>query len=274
MSVVMEVPIEREAPLIAVSTSEIRDITPAYAAEHGEPPRREMVLGLRYLQAVQDAGGTPVVVPPLGGTALASILKRVDGVCLSGGPDLDPACYGEEEHGALGPTFPALDQFELALMRGADRAGLPVLAICRGLQLLNVARGGSLVQHLPDTVGETVVHRLDADNGTAIHDVRIESTSRLAAILGDSEVRVNSYHHQATARLGEGLVPVAWAPDGTVEGLEDPGSRFVVAVQWHAEALAAERSDQMGLFSAFVDAARRHSGAAQGDDPSADLLAS
>jgi putative glutamine amidotransferase len=274
MSVIMDVPIEREAPLIAVSTSEIRDITPAYAAEHGEPPRREMVLGLRYLQAVQDAGGTPVVVPPLGARALASILKRVDGVCLSGGPDLDPSCYGESDHEQLGPTFPALDQFELALMRGADRARLPVLAICRGLQLVNVARGGTLHQHLPDTMGDAVVHRLDADNGTAIHDVRIDPASRLAAILGDSEIRVNSYHHQATARLGDGLVPVAWAQDGTVEGLEDPDGRFVVAVQWHAEALAAERSDQLGLFAAFVDAARRHSGAAREDDPSADLLAS
>lgn len=274
MSMIMDVPIDREAPLIAVSTSEIRELTPENAAEHGEPPRREMVLGLRYLQAVQDAGGTPVVVPPLGAKALASILRRVDGVCLSGGPDLDPACYGERPHPELGPTFPALDQFELALMRGADRAGLPVLAICRGLQLVNVARGGTLHQHLPDYVGDAVVHRLDADNGTALHDVRVEPGSRLAAILGDSETRVNSYHHQATARLGEGLRPVAWSSDGTVEGLEDLGPRFVVAVQWHAEALAAERSDQLGLFSAFVDAARSHGVAAQGDDPCADLLAS
>ncbi len=272
MSAVADVPIDRSAPLIAVSTSEIREIAPAQAIVRGEPPRREMVLGLRYLQAVQDAGGTPVVVPPLGASPLASILARVDGVCLSGGPDLDPACYGAEPHPDLGPTFPALDQFELALVRGADRAGIPVLAICRGLQILNVARGGTLHQHLPDLVGDDVEHRSGEEGVTACHDVELEPGSRLAAILGDSEVRVNSYHHQAAARLGAGLRPVAWAQDGTVEGLEDSGERFVLAVQWHAESLASERPDQLGLFSAFVAAAREHS--ARPGRRSADLLAS
>ncbi len=272
MSFVAEVPSDRSAPLIAVSTSEIRDVTPAQAIARGEPPRREMVLGLRYLQAVQDAGGTPVVVPPLGAVALASILARVDGVCLSGGPDLDPACYGADPHAELGPTFPGLDQFELALVRGADHAGIPVLAICRGLQILNVARGGTLHQHLPELVGEAVEHRSAEKGVTACHDVTLDPESRLAGMLGDSEVRVNSYHHQATARLGAGLRPVAWAPDGTIEGLEDGDGRFVVGVQWHAESLASERSDQLGLFQAFVAAARER--AASPGPRSADLLAS
>ena len=146
-------------PLIAVTTSEMRTSAAMTATRESDPPRPEMVLGLTYLEAVQHAGGVPVVVPPLASEMIGTFLDRVDGLCLAGGPDIHPAAYGAEPHAFLGPTEPRLDAFELELVRAADERGLPLLAICRGAQLVNVARGGALHQHLPDVVGESVHHR-------------------------------------------------------------------------------------------------------------------
>jgi putative glutamine amidotransferase len=243
-------------PLIAVSTSEIREAaaTGTGTVAEGEPPRRDMVLGLSYLRAIERSGGVPAVLPPLGPASVEAIVERVDGICLSGGPDIDPSAYRGPDHEALGPTEPALDAFELALARAADARGLPILAICRGLQLLNVARGGTLHQHLPDTVGDRIVHRQWEPVDRATHWVRVDGASRRAGILGRRRTKVNSFHHQAAAELGRGLTPVAWAPDGTVEALEGTGERFVLAVQWHAEGLV-ERPEHRAVFSAFVDAA-------------------
>lgn len=243
-------------PLVGLTTSEMRMPDGVRPILHGEPPHREMALGMRYVQAVARAGGAPVVMPPVPDEALETLLERLSALCLPGGPDLQPAAYGEEPHPLLGPTEPEVDAFELELIRRADERGLPILAICRGAQALNVARGGSLHQHLPDVVGETVRHRQAAPEWEATHDVEIAAGSRLARTMGGRAARVNSFHHQAVKALGRGLRPVAWSSDGAVEGIEDPDHPFLVGVQWHAEGLVgAPEHDR--LFDALVSAARR-----------------
>ena len=241
-------------PLIGVTTSEVRRGDLATLRRHGEPPQHEMALGLTYMRAIELAGGVPVVLPPLEAGAMTTLLTRLDGVCLSGGPDLDPAGYGARAHEALGPTEPALDRFELELARAADAAGMPLLGICRGAQALNVARGGTLHQHIDG-------HRQTELATLPTHSVRIAARSRAARLLGGHAAEVNSFHHQAVDTLGDGLVATAWAPDGTIEGVEDPRHPFLLAVQWHAETLLDEPG-QLALFAALVEAATVHSGAA------------
>ena len=205
-----------------------------------------MALGLTYMRAVELAGGVPVVLPPLE-NGLETLLERLDGICLSGGPDLDPVAYGARAHELLGPTEPALDRFELMLARAADAAGLPLLGICRGAQALNVARGGTLHQHVED-------HRQTELATQPVHAVRIAPRSRVARVLGTRATQVNSFHHQAVAELGHGLAASAWAPDGTIEAIEDRRHPFLLGVQWHAETLV-EAPGQLALFRALVDAA-------------------
>lgn len=237
-------------PLIGVTTSEVRRGDLATLRRHGEPPQHEMALGLTYMRAVELAGGVPVVLPPLEAGAMSTLLTRLDGVCLSGGPDLDPAAYGARDlHEALGPTEPALDRFELELARAADAAGMPLLGVCRGAQSLNVARGGTLHQHIDG-------HRQAELATLPTHGVRIAARSAAARILGTHSARVNSFHHQAADVLGDGLVATAWAADGTIEALEDPRHPFLVGVQWHAETLLDEPG-QLSLFAALVEAAAR-----------------
>jgi putative glutamine amidotransferase len=253
----------RVRPLIGVTTSEVRvpDMG-APTTPQADPPRTEMVLGMKYCVAVECAGGLPVVMPPLDDDAVAPMLDRLSGLCLSGGPDIDPGTYGGRYHSHLGPTEPNLDRFELAIVRGAVARGMPVLAICRGAQMLNVALGGDLYQHLPEDPGGAIEHRKrKADDPDTAHDVQVEPQTVLAGALHqDGECQVNSFHHQAAHRLGHGLRPVAHAPDGVVEAIELPEREFVVGVQWHAEALI-ERPEQAALFEAFVAAARRYDAA-------------
>jgi len=248
----------RARPLIGVSTSEVRRDPPE--TEHGEPERQEMVLGIRYLRAIEAAGGLPMVMPPLAEEAIDPLLDRLGGICLSGGPDLDPRAYGAAPHEELGPTEPTLDHFELALARRADERGLPVLAVCRGMQLLNVARGGTLHQHLPEVVGPRLTHRQSEPCGQPTHWVRQDADSALSRLMSRRRAKVNSFHHQALRDVADGLLPVAWASDGTIEAVEDPERDFVVGVQWHAECLAA-RPQEAAVFRALVDAARRRDGA-------------
>jgi putative glutamine amidotransferase len=243
-----------ERPLIGVSTSELREAAAVDPLRESDPHQRELALGTRYIRAVEAAGGLPVVLPPLRGRSVGPLLDRLDGLCLSGGPDLDPEAYGERGHLELGPTEPALDAFELALVREADRRRLPLLAICRGAQVVNVARSGSLHQHLPDVVGTRVTHRQRETGSQPTHDVRIAPGSRLAGLLGTHRIDVNSFHHQAVARVGRRLRPVAWAEDGTIEALEALDRPFLLAVQWHAEALSS-LPEHAALFAALVEAA-------------------
>ncbi|MDQ6607544.1 MAG: gamma-glutamyl-gamma-aminobutyrate hydrolase family protein [Actinomycetota bacterium] len=245
-------------PLIAVTTSELREHRGVTPTPEGEPPQAEMALGLKYLRAIELAGGIPVVVPPLQFDCLQPLLDRVTGVCLSGGPDLDSRAYGEPRHELSGPTWSELDGFELALARAADARGLPILAVCRGTQVLNVARGGSLHQHLPDVVGRAINHRQEKPGREPTHWVTVLSeATRLGQILGAQRRKVNSFHHQAIAALGEGLTVTSRASDGTIESVEAIDREFVLGVQWHAECLI-ERREQAALFEEFVGAARRH----------------
>ena len=237
-------------PLIGISTSEMRSPERTRRLAESDPPERELALGLSYPKAIELAGAVPVVLPPLDVAGVDAILDRLGGLVLSGGPDLHPSAYGAEPDPDLGPTEPDLDLWELALARRADALGLPILGICRGLQVLNVARGGSLVQDLPG-------HRQEESGRMTTHVVRVESGTRLAAALGDGEHAVNSFHHQAVERLGERLHPVAWSPDGLIEGLEAADRPFVLGVQWHAESLVG-RPDQDALFAALVEAAALH----------------
>jgi putative glutamine amidotransferase len=248
-------------PLIGVSTSELRPAEGAHFAHQSEPPRRMLALGVTYLDAVAAAGGIPVILAPLPAGRLESIINRLDGVCLSGGPDIEPGCYGSDAHPELGPTEPEVDLFELSLVRAARRRGLPLLAICRGMQVLNVARGGTLVQHLPD-LGDEIAHRQTVPASECSHAVAVAPDSRLAKIAGVERIEVNSFHHQAIDRLGTGLEPVAWSDDGVIEAVEAPGDAFTVGVQWHAECLT-HRPEQARLFASLIDAAEEHTGLAR-----------
>jgi putative glutamine amidotransferase len=220
-----------------------------------------LALGVTYLEAVEAAGGMPVILAPLPARRLAAIVDRLDGICLAGGPDIEPACYGAAAHPELGPTAPEVDLFELGLVRAARRRGLPVLAICRGMQVLNVAHGGTLIQHLPD-LGDQVGHRQTAPASQPTHAVAITADTRLAKIAGAERIDVNSFHHQAIDRLGTGLEPVACADDGVLEAIEAPGDPFTLGVQWHAECLT-DRPEHACLFTSLVSAAAAHADLAQ-----------
>jgi putative glutamine amidotransferase len=207
-----------------------------------------VLLPSTYVRAVATAGGVPVLVPPVAG-AVEELLPRLDGLVLSGGPDLDPARYGAAADPATAPPRLERDAVELALLAAATARHLPVLGICRGLQVINVARRGTLHQHLPDVVGTTDHSPAPAVYGR--HPVRVTDGSRLAGALGWTRSEVASYHHQAVDDLGAGLTVTATAPDGTVEAVEDPSLPFCLGVQWHPEA-----GDDLSLFRALVAAAR------------------
>ena len=196
-----------------------------------------------YVRAVERAGGRALLVPP-DDDGVEETLDALDGLILSGGNDVDPAAYGAEPHAATGGVRPERDRGELALLEGALARDMPVLAVCRGSQLLNVARGGDLVQHLPDVVGD---EKHKHTPGTfADHDVALEEGTRLKSLLGD-RAPVKSHHHQGFGRLGDGLRVAAHAEDGTIEAVEDPGRRFALGVLWHPEA-----GEDMRLFEELV----------------------
>jgi putative glutamine amidotransferase len=236
-------------PLIGVTTSEVRLAEHTDPNPEGDPPQREMALGMEYMRAIERAGGIPVALPPLGHDLIAPLLDHLSGVCLSGGPDIDPAGYGEDERDPqLGNTEPDLDAYELAIAQLADARRMPILGVCRGAQALNVARGGTLLQHVDG-------HRQTERGRITTQTVRIEPGSRLARVMGGArEAEVNSFHHQAAQRLGAGLRPVAWAADGIVEGIEGEGPALYLGVQWHAESLT-DRPEQLALFRELVDEA-------------------
>ena len=204
-----------------------------------------------YVRGVERAGGRALLVPP-SVDGVEETLDALDALLFSGGADLDPDTYGADAHPETSGTRPERDRGELALLQAALARDMPVLAVCRGFQILNVARGGDLDQHLPETVGHEE-HR--AVKGVfSEHDVRIEDDSRLGTVL-DGRAPVMSHHHQGVGRVGAGLREVAWADDGTVEGLEDPERRFAVGVLWHPE--AGEDARLFGALVAEADAYRK-----------------
>ncbi|MER5866623.1 gamma-glutamyl-gamma-aminobutyrate hydrolase family protein [Kitasatospora sp. NPDC002040] len=207
-------------------------------------PQRAVLLPERYPRLVQAAGGTAVLLPPDAPETAPGLLARLDGLVISGGPDVNPALYGARPHPKTLATAPERDLWEAALLRAALASGLPLLGVCRGMQLLNVVCGGTLIQHLEG--GE---RHLRAVNRYGSHPIRPLPGTRLAELLPEPEVDVPTSHHQAVDRLGEGLVVNALAADGTVEGIE--GAGFVLGVQWHPE-----QGDDLRVMRALVEAAR------------------
>jgi putative glutamine amidotransferase len=244
----------RRPPLIGVTSSEMRrDESAVSMTKAADPPHPEMALGMPYLRAIEAAGGIPVVLPPIAEDLAPQVLDRLDGLCLSGGPDLDPSTYGAARHAELGPIEPALDEFEIRIVREAVARGLPVLAICRGAQALNVAFGGTLHQHLPE-VSAGLDHRQEGPGTTPSHRVRTEPGSLVQRLLGgEDDVDVNSFHHQAVDQIADGFRATAWAPDGIIEAIEGGGPGFVLGVQWHAETLV-HLPEHAQLFAALVEA--------------------
>jgi len=215
--------------------------------------RSRFTLPSAYVDALRAAGGLGVLLAP-GDDDPEALLERLDGLVLSGGGDLDPASYGGDGHARTYSVSSERDAFELALLRGALARGTPVLAICRGMQILNVALGGDLHPHLPDVVGDAVMHRA-SQTEVASHPVRLETGSALAERIGaDALAKVPSWHHQGLRRLGTGLRPIAWAPDDVIEAVELRGEPQLIAVQWHPELAGASRQGR-GLFAALVTGA-------------------
>ena len=207
-----------------------------------------------YLDAVTQAGGIPILLPPQPADAdtARAVLAGLDGVIVTGGRDVDPARYGQEPGPHTDAPNPIRDDWEDAILGAAIETELPFLGICRGLQVLNVAQGGTLLQHLPDVVGST---RYNAGGGVfSTNEVEIEADSTLATLVGAEPLAVQSYHHQAVDRLGEGLVVTARSDDGIVQAVELETVPFGVAVQWHPE----EDGDDVRLFAGLVAAARAH----------------
>jgi putative glutamine amidotransferase len=207
------------------------------------------VIPLAYVRQVEAAGGRAVIVPP-SEEGIEETLDALDGVLFSGGSDIDPSAYGQDAHPETNGTRPERDRGELALLRAALDRDLPVLAVCRGSQVLNVARGGDLVQHLPEVVGDEK-HK-HTPGVFADHEVEVEEGTRLASLLGE-RTAVKSHHHQGFGRVGDGLVEAAWAEDGTLEAVEDPSKRFALGVLWHPE-----EGEDAAVFRALVDEAGRY----------------
>jgi len=235
-------------PLIGVTTS----ITV------GKHPERAYV-NSAYLAAIQTAGGLPLPIPPqLDARARDEILAILDGYLLTGGGDLDPATFNEPPHPTLFEVAPARDHLEIALVHHAMESRKPLLAVCRGIQVLNVALGGSLFQDVAGDPGTDIQHQQGKPREEPTHPVKVVAGSRLAQVLGTTDLLVNSMHHQAVKAVGRGLVPVAFAPDTIIEGveLEDP-DRFILGVQWHPEELTERDPSARRLFGALVAACRQ-----------------
>lgn len=211
-----------------------------------------------YVQAARAAGLAPLVLPPMDPTELAPIMDAIDGIILTGGEDLDPAEYGAVPSPATHEPHRPRDKCELALAHFARERGLPTLAICRGIQVVNVALGGTLVQDISSECPSDIDHDQSAAREARLHAVAIEPDSKLAAAVGATAISVNSSHHQALARVASGLRVTARAPDGIIEGVEWNGDDWwMLGVQWHPEELVRDASGwDRGLFSAFAEQAR------------------
>jgi putative glutamine amidotransferase len=214
-----------------------------------------------YIDAVVAAGGAPVLVPLVDDErVLRAIYDRLDGLLLAGGNDIAPEEYGEAPSAQLGTVDLLRDRVELPLMRWAAEDGKPVLGICRGIQVMNVALGGTLYQDIPTEVAQEIVHNasyLNENWAFMVHELQLDPGSQLAQLFGTTSFPVNSLHHQSIKRIAPGLHAVGWAPDGVVEAVEGNNGHFLVGVQCHPEALQAEADQRwQTLFRSFVDAAR------------------
>ena len=229
-------------PVIGITTY----LTPA---RFGAWEEEAALIPAAYVNAIEAAGGRPLLVPP-STKGIEETLDRLDGLLFSGGSDLDPELYGQEAHPETNGIVPERDRAEIALLRAALERDIPILAVCRGSQVLNVALGGDLVQHLPEIVGDEKHKQTPGE--FADHDVDLVTGTRVQEILGD-HAPVKSHHHQGYGKIGDGLREAARAEDGTIEALEDPSRRFAMGVLWHPEA-----GEDLALFEALVAEARTY----------------
>jgi putative glutamine amidotransferase len=245
-------------PIIGITATLKEDVD--VVAER--PLGRFVRTDLDYVEGVAGAGGAPVVLPPAGDESAAeALIHSLDGLLLSGGSDLDPGYYGEEPVPELGVTLPERDAFEMALIGLALRRGMPVFGICRGMQVLNVALGGTLYQDLPSQWDRDLLkHRQDTPKWQPTHEVRVGEGSYIAEVMGLGSAKVNSYHHQGVRDLAEGLVVTGRSSDGVIEAVEseDLTEQWLLGVQWHAEAMRGADPQQGSLFEAHVSAAEGH----------------
>lgn len=224
--------------------------------QHVEGKRDRAFAYLTYVDSLRRAGAVPVLIPPQPENA-AELVESLDGILLAGGDDCDPQLYGQDRHPLVIDLMDERRQSnDLTLARVARERGIPTLGICLGLQMMNVAAGGTLVQDIESQI-DTEIRHASVPGDRARHDVMVEQGTKLASMVPSTELNVNSSHHQAIGEVAEGLRVAAHAPDGIVEGLEDPRHPFYVGVQWHPEDMAGEGSAST-LFGAFVDAARRY----------------
>ena len=242
-------------PIIGIPTQTLEEIP--------DQLPRCWVMSQQYVRVLVAAGAVPWIIPLLESdpATLRTIYDRVDGVFLPGGVDLDPAAYAESSSDLIGRTDPARDEIELTLARWALEDRKPLLAVCRGIQVVNVAAGGTVHQDLAAQLPGAIKHdyfpvRGQYSRDLLVHDVTVPEGSRLRELLGAPVVKVNSMHHQGIKQLADGLRPTAYAPDGLIEGLESPNGHFMVAVQWHPEALVERDPRMRRLFTAFLEAAR------------------
>lgn len=250
-----------DRPLIGLTSNH------RYSDEHKSA---QLALVTSYVRAVEAAGGAPVIVPvTLGTEALAALYARLDGVLLPGGADVAASAYGAEPVPSMYGEDEARDRAEIALSQWATRDDKPLLAICRGIQVLNVALGGTLYRHIPDEFPTPLEHDHEyaTQRDLLAHVVSVTPDSLLGAALGKTHLPVNSLHHQAANQVGAGLRVAARASDGLIEGLEHPDRRFIVGVQWHPEVLFEADAAMHRLFWAFAEAARGNDGWRDGQEP-------
>jgi putative glutamine amidotransferase len=231
-----------DVPIIGIPTS-------------GKDESGRVGVGAGYVEAVRRAGGIPWLLPP-GEARLDAFLALVDALLLPGGGDVDPRLYGGSDHPTIYGVDADRDAAEIRLVRHAAETGLPLLGVCRGAQVANVALGGTLIEHLPDVVGETVLHRA-RPKGHIVHEVELTPGSILGRVTGGPPATPSSSHHQAIGRIAEGLRAAARAPDGTIEAVEMPSHPWFIAVQWHPEVNAARDPAEQRLFDRLVEAATR-----------------
>jgi putative glutamine amidotransferase len=215
------------------------------------------VMGQKYVRALCMEGAIPWLIPLLRDDEanLQSIYRQIDGVYLTGGVDVDPYQYGERPHEKLGETDAARDWTELRLIRWAMRDGKPILGVCRGIQVINVAAGGTLFQDIQSFCPRSITHDYFPERDALVHNVRLTPGTQLERILGAGSIMVNSMHHQGIKALAPGLLASAWAPDDSIEGIEGTNGAYLIGVQWHPEELTPAQAEARRLFSSFVDAA-------------------
>jgi putative glutamine amidotransferase len=233
---------------------------PCHAGRRAETDRPIYYNNRSYIHAVERAGGMPILIPILDDlSGLEVLLPRLDGVLISGGIDVDPRYYQEDPHPLLGETNPHLDELEIDIVRWAVHNNVPALGICRGMQMINVALGGTLYQDISADVPDSLRHaNWDLPRNKLIHGVTVTSGSLMEAVLGVHELPVNSLHHQSVKEPGEGVVISGYAEDGVAEMLEVPNLRFMLAVQCHPEELYAEQPVWSRLFGAFINACKSY----------------